>query len=84
MKTFFASRANRLLDEVRDFVAHRIDLHDEVDLQPVAALELDEAVEDRFPILVAREIVVGDEEALHPLRRVRPYQLLNVVGAAIA
>src|SRR5208282_2672970 len=83
-ENFSASRALCLLDEVRDFVAHRIDLHDDVDLQVVAALQLDDAIENRLPVLVAREVVIGDEEAFHALRRVRPNQPLDIVGAAMA
>ncbi len=83
-ENLLAPRAHRLLDEVRNFVAHRVHLHDEVYLQVVAALEFDDAIEDRFPIFVAREIVVGDKETLDALRRVRANQMLDVVGAAIA
>ena len=37
--------------------------------------QLDEAIEDRLPVLVAREIVVGDEEAVQALRDVRAHDL---------
>jgi hypothetical protein len=45
---------------------------------------MDQPVEDRFPVLVAREIVVGDEELGDALRGVRPHDLLDVVGRAVA
>ena len=38
-------------------------------LKLVRLAQLDEAVEDRLPVLVAREIVVGDEEAADALRQ---------------
>ena len=38
---------------------------------PLLLAQLDEPVEDRFPVLVAGEIVVGDEEAIDALRRSR-------------
>jgi hypothetical protein len=41
---------------------------------------MDQPVEDRLPVLVAREIVVGDEEAAQSLRVVDPHDLLDVVG----
>ena len=61
--------ASRLVDEVRDAVAERVDLDAEADVEAVLFAQLDDPVVDRFPILVAGEIVVGDEEAIDPLRR---------------
>ena len=46
--------------------------------------QVDQAIEDRLPVLVAGEIVVGDEEAAQPLRVVDPHDLLDVVGRAAA
>ena len=43
----------------------------------------DQAVEDRFPVLVAGEVVVGDEELVHALREVGADDALDVVGAAM-
>ena len=57
----------RLLDEIRNLVAERIDLDGEADIHPLAVPHLDHAVEQRLPVLVAGEIVVGDEEALDAL-----------------
>ena len=37
------------------------------DVQAVLFAQLDDPVEDRFPVLVAGEIVVGDEEAIDAL-----------------
>ena len=34
-----------------------------LDLKPLLLAQVDEAVEDRLPVLVAGEVVVGDEEA---------------------
>ena len=59
--------AARFLDEVRDLVAQRVDLDHEADVHAVLFAQLDDPVVDRFPILVAGEIVVGDEEALDAL-----------------
>jgi hypothetical protein len=69
MNTRCARRRARLLDEVRDLVAQRIDLDDEADDGMLLVFaQLDQPVEDRFPVLVAGEIVVGDEEARDALR----------------
>jgi hypothetical protein len=63
-------------------MAKRVDLDDEFDIHPFAFAQHDEAVEDRFPILVAREIVVGDEEAVDALRGVAADDLLDIVRRA--
>ena len=52
-----------LLDEVRNLVAQRVDLDHEAERNLVDLAQLGEPVEDRLPVLVAGEIVVGDEEA---------------------
>ena len=65
----------RLLDEARDLVAERIDLDGEADVHALAVPHLDQAVEQRLPILVAREIVVGDEEPLDAFRVILPHDL---------
>ena len=49
-----------------------------------ALAQLDDPVEDRLPVLVAGEIVVGDEEGLHALRQIGADDDLDVVGAAMA
>ena len=76
--------AARFLDEVRDLVAERVDLDHETDIEAVFLAQLDDPVVDRFPILVAGEIVVGDEKALHALRPVHAQDLLDAVRGAIA
>src|SRR5262249_32661138 len=70
-----------LLDEVRQLVAERVDLDRERDLDPLLA-QLDDAVEDDLPILVARKIIVGDEEAADALLDVAANDGLDVVGSA--
>ena len=68
MNTRRTPAARRLLDEVRNLVAERIDLDGEADLREFAVAQLDQAVEEHFPVAVAGEIVVGDEEPLDALR----------------
>ena len=46
--------------------------------------QMDQAVEDRLPILVAGEIVVGDEEFRDALGPVGAHQRLDVIRRAIA
>ena len=74
----------RLLDEARNLVAERIDLDGEADVHALADPHLDHAVEQRLPILVAREIVVGDEEALDAFGVIRPHDVFQIVGRADA
>ena len=80
----FASRARRLLDEVRDLVGQHIDLDEEVQAEALDLAQLDHPVEDRLPIAVAGEIVVGDEEARDALLRVLAHDALDVVRVAPA
>ena len=58
----------RLLDEVRNLVAERVDLDGEAELGKFAVAQLDQPVEQDLPVAVAGEIVVGDEEPLDALR----------------
>ena len=46
---------------------------------PCMFAQLDQAVEDRLPLLVAREVVIGDEEFVDALRPVEPDKILDVV-----
>ena len=78
------SGAAGLLDEMRQAVAHGVDLNDELDVQLLLLAHGDEAVEDLFPVGVAGEIVVGDEEAVDALGQVAANDLLDVVGGAAA
>ena len=69
----------RLLHEVRDLVAQRVDLDHQAERDAVLLAQLDQAIEDRLPLLVAREIIVGDEELVDALRPVEAHQMLDVV-----
>ena len=51
---------------------------------PSLLAHLDQAVEDRLPVPVAGEIVVGDEEAVDALGQVDAHHPLDVVGVAPA
>ena len=51
---------------------------------PSLLAHLDQPVEDRLPIAVAREIVVGDKEAKDALGKVGAHQALDIVGVAPA
>ena len=73
-----------LLDEVRDLVAQGVDLDHQGDLDAFLLLQLDDAVEDDLPVLVAREVVVGDEEPADAFGPVLPDDALDVVGRAAA
>ena len=62
----------------------RVDLDDEVEGKLLVATQRDQAVEDRLPVLVAGEIVVGDEEVVDAVGEIGAHDALDVVGAAIA
>jgi hypothetical protein len=72
-----------LLDELGDLVAQRVHLDQESQVQTLFA-QFDQAVEDRLPVPVAGEVVVGDEETMDTLGRVGPDQALDVVVAPVA
>jgi hypothetical protein len=63
-------------------VARRVDLDDQADIELLADAKLDQPVEDRLPVFVTGEIVVGDEEAVDALRDIAADDLLDVVGRA--
>ena len=65
-------------------MAKRVHLDEEPDLQLLDLAQVDDPVEDRFPILVPGKIVVGDEEAAQSLRDVFADDLLDVVRRAAA
>ncbi len=79
-----AAGARRLLDEIRNAVAQRVDLQQQLDVEFVALAQFDQPVEDRLPIAVAGEIVVGDEKPRNALRRIGAHDRLDVVGRAVA
>src|SRR4029077_18652884 len=78
------SGAACLLDEMGKAVAHGVDLYYELDVQLFLLAHGDEAVENLFPVGVAGEVVVGDEETVNALRQVAADDLLDVVGGAAA
>ena len=76
--------ARRLLDEIRNAMAERVDLQDQLDAEFFAFAQFDQPVEDGFPVAVAGEIVVGDEKPGDALRRIGAHDRLDVVGGAVA
>ena len=67
-----------------DAVAQGVDLDDELQAEPFLFAHLDQPVENRLPIAVAGEIVVGDEKSEDALGEVGAHQPLDVVGVAPA
>src|SRR5262249_46963535 len=64
-------------------MAHGVDLHDDIYLQPVAPLQRDNAVEDRLPVPISGKIVIGNKETADALRCMHANQTLDVVGTAM-
>src|SRR3982074_3157145 len=77
-------RARTLFHEIRQLVTQRIDLDDKADFEFRLLAQIDQAIEDRFPVLVAGKVVIGDEKAAHPLGVIDPDNLFDVVGRAAA
>ncbi len=80
-----APSAGRFLDEPRNARRLRVHLHHEVDGHALALAKLDQAVEDRLPLRIAREVVVREEvvvDAAPPVDAVvRPDVVDDVRGA---
>ena len=53
----------------------------EANVHAVLFTQLDDAVENRLPILVTREIVVGDKKTIDALLVIRAQDALDVVRA---
>ena len=79
-----AAGPRRLLDEARNPVAERVDLQQKADPEALILAQFDQPVEDRLPVAVAGEIVVGDEEARDALRGVGAHDRFHVVRRAVA
>src|SRR5207248_2166616 len=71
-------------DEVRQLVTKRVDLDDETGVELLDFAQPNHAIEDRFPIFVPSEVIVGDEEAAQPLRHVFADDALDVVRRSAA
>src|SRR5208337_5009975 len=74
----------RLLDEVRNLMAQRVDLQDQLDPEALVLPQIDQAVENRLPIPVPCEIVVGDEIVRYALRGMGAHDRFDVIGGPIA
>ena len=74
----------RLVDEVRDAMALRVDLDDQGHFDAFVLAQLDQPVEEVLPVAVARHVVVGDEERADALLVVLADDRLEVVGTAEA
>ncbi len=62
-------------------MAQRVHLDGEADVQAFLA-QRDHPIEQRLPVTVAREIVVGDEEPLDALRDVLADDVLQIIRRA--
>ena len=84
MKTFVTPARFAFCYEVRDLVTKRVDLDEQAERDAMLFAKLDQTIEDRFPFLVAREVVVGDEELVNALRPAEAHEMLDVVRRAVA
>src|SRR3954454_3351134 len=72
------------LNEAAHLVSHGVDLSDDIEALSLNLAHFDQAVEDRFPVLIARQVVVGDEEIVHALSDIRAHDIFDVVSVAAA
>jgi hypothetical protein len=78
------ARLCRLLDEIRNLVTERVDLNREYEIGEFRLAQMDDPIEQHFPVAVAREIVVRDDEAADVLRMVFADDSFDVVGCPAA
>jgi hypothetical protein len=81
-KNSSAAGASSLCDEIRNLVTERVDLNSQMNIEVLLGPELNNSVEDRLPVFVAREIVVADEVVAHALPLPGANQLFNVIRAS--
>jgi len=72
-------RLRSLLDEIRDVVTECVDLDGKADVWAAVAAQSDQTVQHLFPLAIAGEIVVGDEEPLDILGVVFTNDSLKIV-----
>src|SRR5437879_3516882 len=60
-------------------MAQRVDLNDETNAQLLDFAKLNQAIENGFPIFVARKVVVGDKERVQAARNVGAHDAFDVV-----
>ena len=65
-------------------MAQGIDLNNEFGIEAVNLPHVNETVENQLPVLVAREVIVGNEEPVNVLRRIGPDNFINVIGRTVA
>ena len=65
-------------------MAQRVDLQDQLDLEALVLPQIDQAVENRLPVPVPGEIVVGDEIVVNALSGVGAHDGFDVIGGPIA
>src|SRR2546430_14256479 len=83
---FFSSRRRHTrfdCDWSSDVCSSDLDLDRKADVAALALPQLDDAVDQRLPVAVAREIVVGDEEAVDALGGMGADAICQIVGRAI-
>ena len=52
------------LYEIRNLVAERVDLNGKDEIRKFGLAQVDETIEQQFPVAIARKIVVGDMKQL--------------------
>ena len=78
-KHAYDTSAFGLLNELRQPVTHGVHLDDELDVEFLIFAQVDQPVEDRFPVHIAGEVIVGDEEPIDALCNVVANNLLDVI-----
>lgn len=75
--------AARLVDEAGQGVGQGVDLDGEGELDPQLFAYRDDAIEDRLPIAVTGEVVIGDEVLADAMSQIGAQQTLDVVRRTV-
>ena len=67
------------LNKIRQLVAKGVDLDEEAELQFVDFFQMNDPVQDRFPILVPGKIVVRNKKAVQSLGHVLTNDPLDII-----
>ena len=65
-------------------MTERINLDQQADWNSISFAQINQAIKNRLPFLVARKIVVGNKETTDALCKVEPYKLLDIVRRPVA
>src|SRR5262249_8261936 len=74
--------SRRFFNKVWNLVAKRVDLDRKTKFVEFGCFQIDQAIKQNFPVTVAREIIIRDEETLNALGMVLAHNFFEVIRRA--